>query len=30
MEDHSGNIGPTPTDAVCPRDTYGTKAKPSV
>ena len=29
-EDRSCNIGPTPSDAVCPRDTYGDKAKPSV
>jgi len=27
MEGHS-HIGSTPTDAVCPRDTYGYKAKP--
>jgi len=28
MEDRSDYIGPTPTDAVCPRGTYGDNAKP--
>ena len=27
-EDRSDYIGPTPTDAVCPRGTYGDNAKP--